>query len=189
MVGEQGVCVKCNWQLLELLLLGFQLGEIIFDVLCCNLIFFVVVLFKKIMLLLFNSYEGGEYYGLYVDGLVCMLFNVVGSICIDVLIMVFLFDLDEYDGGELVVVDIYGIYEVKLLVGDMIVYFFISLYWVELVMCGVCVCFFFWIQSMICDDWKCSMFFELDCNIFGLWQKLGDIEEVLGLMGYYYNLL
>ncbi|MDR9835066.1 Fe2+-dependent dioxygenase [Herbaspirillum huttiense] len=188
-VGEQGARVKRNRQLPELSPLGFQLGEIILDALRRNPIFFAAALPKKTMPPLFNSYEGGEHYGLHVDGSVRMLPNAAGSIRTDVSTTVFLSDPDEYDGGELVVVDTYGTHEVKLPAGDMIVYPSTSLHRVEPVTRGARVCSFFWTQSMIRDDWKRSMLFELDRNIFGLRQKLGDTEEVLGLTGHYHNLL
>ena len=71
----------------------------------------------------------------------------------------------------------------------MIVYPSTSLHRVEPVTRGARVCSFFWTQSMIRDDWKRSMLFELDRNIFGLRQKLGDTDEVVGLTGHYHNLL
>ncbi|UWE14848.1 Fe2+-dependent dioxygenase [Herbaspirillum huttiense] len=188
-VGEQGARVKRNRQLPELSPLGFQLGEIILDALRRNPIFFAAALPKKTMPPLFNSYEGGEHYGLHVDGSVRMLPNAAGSIRTDVSTTVFLSDPDEYDGGELVVVDTYGTHEVKLPAGDMIVYPSTSLHRVEPVTRGARVCSFFWTQSMIRDDWKRSMLFELDRNIFGLRQKLGDTDEVVGLTGHYHNLL
>ena len=188
-VGEQGARVKRNRQFPEHSPLGFQLGEIILEALRRNPLFFAAALPKKTMPPLFNSYEGGEHYGMHVDGSVRMLPNAAGSIRTDVSTTVFLSEPDEYDGGELVVVDTYGTHEVKLPAGDMIVYPSTSLHRVEPVTRGARVCSFFWTQSMIRDDWKRSMLFELDRNIFGLRQKLGDTEEVVGLTGHYHNLL
>lgn len=110
-------------------------------------------------------------------------------LCSDVLFMFFFSEFDSYDGGELIVVDIYGEYEVKLLVGDMFVYVVSSLYWVVFVMCGVWLVSFFWIQSMVCGDLQCSMLFELDQMIQCLCVVYGDMSEVILFIGYYYNFL
>ena len=48
---------------------------------------------------------------------------------------------------------------------------------------------FFWVQSMVRDDWRRNMLHELDCNIQSLRQQMGDSAEVLGLTGHYHNLL
>lgn len=188
-VGDQGARVKRNRQLPEHSPLGLQLGEIILEALRRNPLFFAAALPKKTMPPLFNSYEGGEHYGLHVDGSVRNLPNAAGSIRTDVSTTVFLSDPDEYEGGELVVVDTYGTHEVKLPAGDMIVYPSTSLHRVEPVTHGARVCSFFWTQSMVRDDWKRSMLFELDRNIYSLRQQIGDTDEVLGLTGHYHNLL
>ncbi len=188
-VGDQGARVKRNRQLPEHSPLGLQLGEIILEALRKHPLFFAAALPRKTMPPLFNSYEGGEHYGLHVDGSVRNLPNGAGSIRTDVSSTLFLSDPEEYEGGELVVVDTYGTHEVKLPAGDLIVYPSTSLHRVEPVTAGARVCSFFWTQSMIRDDWKRSMLFELDRNIYSLREKIGDTEEVLGLTGHYHNLL
>jgi PKHD-type hydroxylase len=87
------------------------------------------------------------------------------------------------------VVDTYGTHEVKLPAGDLVVYPSSSLHRVEPVTRGIRTCSFFWVQSMVRDDWRRSMLFELDRNIQSLRRTLGDCEEVLGLTGHYHNLL
>lgn len=126
-VGYLGVQVKYNQQLFEVLLLCCELGEIIFVVLVWYLLFFSVVLLLKYLLLCFNCYSGGGIYGFYVDGVVMNLVNGE-QLCLDIFCILFLFVFEEYEGGELIISDIYGEYEVKLLVGDLIVYLFSSLY-------------------------------------------------------------
>ena len=56
---------------------------------------------------------------------------------------------DEYDGGELVVDDVYGSHIVKLPPGDMVVYPGTSLHHVNPVTRGVRLAAFFWLQSMV----------------------------------------
>jgi PKHD-type hydroxylase len=190
-VGEQGARVKRNRQLPEHSPLGLQLGEIILEALRKNPLFFAAALPKKTIPPLFNSYEGGEHYGLHVDGSVRKLPNAPDAIPIrtDVSCTLFLSDPDEYEGGELVVVDTYGTHEAKLPAGDLILYPSTSLHRVEPVTRGARVCSFFWTQSMVRDDWKRSMLFELDQNISSLRARIGDTEETLGLTGHYHNLL
>lgn len=104
-----------------------------------------VVLFLDILLFYFNCYEQGEIFGFYVDNVICWVVGSKDWICIDVFCIIFLSEFEEYEGGDLVVEDIYGYYEVKLFVGDMILYLFISVYEVILVILGCCVVLFFWV--------------------------------------------
>ncbi len=86
-------------------------------------------------------------------------------------------------------VDTYGTHEVKLPAGDLILYPSSSLHQVQPVTRGARICSFFWLQSMIRDDWKRSLLFELDQNIQKVRAKVGDTEEAVGLTGHYHNLL
>jgi len=138
---------------------------------------------------LFNSYEGGEHYGLHVDGAVRNLAGTDSKLRTDLSSTLFLCEPDEYQGGELEVVDTYGTHEVKLPAGDLILYPSSSLHQVMPVTDGARVCAFFWTQSMLRDDAKRAMLFEMDQHICALRNKLGDCEEVLGLTGQYHNLL
>ncbi|GGC68976.1 Fe2+-dependent dioxygenase [Undibacterium terreum] len=188
-VGAQGAQVKQNRQLPETSEVGLELGKIIHAALARNPLFFAAALPSRTMPPLFNSYAGGEHYGLHVDGSVR---NIPGSglsLRTDVSSTLFLCDPEEYDGGELVVVDTYGTHEVKLPAGDLILYPSSSLHKVEPVTRGNRVCSFFWTQSMVRDDWQRSMLFELDQNIQKLRARVGDCEEVVGLTGHYHNLL
>lgn len=188
-VGEQGARVKRNRQLPENSPLGRRLGEIVLAALARNPTFFAAALPKQTIPPLFNSYEGGEHYGLHVDGSVRGIPGSNISVRTDVSSTLFLSEPEEYDGGELIVVDTYGEHEVKLPAGDLIVYPSTSLHRVEPVTRGARVCSFFWTQSMVRDDWRRSMLFELDQNITSLRGKVGDCPEVLGLTGLYHNLL
>ena len=132
---------------------------------------------------------GGEHYGLHVDGSVRQVPGSSMPLRTDVSSTLFLSDPDEYDGGELVVVDTYGTHDVKLPAGDLIVYPSTSLHRVEPVTRGTRVCSFFWTQSMIRDDWQRSMLFELDQNIQKLRARHGDSEETISLTAHYHNLL
>jgi PKHD-type hydroxylase len=136
----------------------------------------------------FNSYAGGEHYGPHVDGAIRAQ-RGGAALRSDVSCTVFLNDPDEYDGGELAVIDTYGTHEVKLPAGDAVVYASTSVHEVQPVTRGERVASFLWVQSMVRDDWKRAMLFDLDTNIQALRAKHGDGPELVALTGHYHNLL
>jgi PKHD-type hydroxylase len=188
-VGPQGAQVKQNRQLPELSPVGQELAAFILKTLDRQPLYFSAALPLRTVPPLFNRYEGGEHYGLHVDGAVRAVPGTSLRLRTDVSCTLFLCEPEDYDGGELVVVDTYGTHEVKLAAGDLIVYPSSSLHRVEPVTRGTRTCAFFWVQSMVRDDWQRSMLYELDRNIQSLRQRVGDCEEVLGLTGHYHNLL
>jgi PKHD-type hydroxylase len=188
-VGAQGARVKQNRQLPESSPLGLEVGRIILNALASNPLFFAAALPARFMPPLFNRYEGGEHYGFHVDGAVRAIPGSSQSLRTDLSCTLFLCDPEDYEGGELIVADTYGEHEVKLPAGDMILYPSSSLHKVQPVTEGTRVCSFFWVQSMIADDGRRSLLFELDRNIHKLRERLGDVEEVVGLTGHYHNLL
>jgi len=188
-VGAQGAQVKRNRQLPEASGLAIELGQVVSAALAAHPLFFSSVLPLRILAPYFNSYAGGEHYGLHIDGAVRQQRGGLPPLRADVSTTVFLSGPDEYEGGELVVVDAYGTHEVKLPAGDVIVYPSGSLHRVEPVTRGERVCSFLWTQSMVRDDTRRSMLFELDTNIQKLRQAHGDSEAIVGLTGHYHNLL
>jgi len=188
-VGAQGARVKQNRQLPEHSPVSRELSQQLLNILQKNPVFFSAALPLHIVPPLFNAYEGGEHYGLHVDGAVRRVPGTGQSLRTDVSSTLFLSDPDDYEGGELVVVDTYGTHEVKLPAGDMIVYPSTSLHQVLPVTRGTRVCSFFWSQSMIRDDARRTMLFEMDQNITRLRAWLGDCEEVVNLTAQYHNLL
>jgi PKHD-type hydroxylase len=188
-VGVQGRQVKHNRQIAVDSPIARELGEIILKALYSNPLFMAAALPLRTVPPLFNTYEGGEHYGLHVDGAVRLISGTNLSLRTDVSSTLFLSEPDEYEGGELVVQDTYGSHEVKLPAGDLILYPATSLHKVEPVTQGIRLCSFFWTQSMVRDDWQRSMLYELDSNIQSLRTKVGDCNEVVGLTGHYHNLL
>jgi Uncharacterized iron-regulated protein len=77
----------------------------------------------------------------------------------------FLAEPAEYDGGELVVEDTYGLHSVKLPAGHMVLYPSTSLHHVRPVTRGARIASFFWIQSMVRDDGERTLLFDLDTAI------------------------
>jgi PKHD-type hydroxylase len=187
-VGSQGAQVKRNRQLSDASPLALELGQGVSAALMANAMFFSSVLPLRILPPFFNSYAGGEHYGAHVDGAIRV--QPGGApIRTDVSCTVFLSDPEDYEGGELTVIDSYGTHEVKLPAGDAIVYPSTSIHEVQPVTSGERVASFLWVQSMVRDDWKRAMLYELDTNIQALRAKHGDGPELVGLTGHYHNLL
>lgn len=188
-VGPQGAQVKANRQLPEGSPVAAHWGEVILKALARHPLFISAALPLRSVPPLFNRYEGGEHYGLHIDGALRALPQSGQWLRTDLSSTLFLCEPADYDGGELVVVDTYGTHEVKLPAGDAIVYPSTSLHRVEPVTKGARICSFLWTQSMIRDDWKRTMMFDLDCTIQKLRQQVGDSEEVVALTAHYHNLL
>jgi len=188
-VGEQGAQVKRNRQLPEHSAIGRELGRTILQALARNSLFFSAALPLRFVPPLFNRYEGGEQYGLHVDGSVRSVPGTGEQLRTDLSCTLFLCEPDAYDGGELEVVDTYGAHEVKLPAGDLILYPSSSLHRVHPVTRGARTCAFFWVQSMVRDDGRRAMLFELDQTILKLRARIGECEETVALTGHYHNLL
>jgi PKHD-type hydroxylase len=187
--GPQGAAVKRNRQLAEGSPLAVELGNIIVRALTANPLFFASALPLRVLPPYFNSYTGGEHYGLHIDGAIRSRNDGSQTMRADVSTTVFLSDPSEYEGGELTVMDSYGAHEVKLPAGDAIVYPSSSIHRVNPVTSGERIASFLWTQSMVRDDWQRSMLFDLDQNIQKLRGQHGDNEATVGLAGHYHNLL
>lgn len=188
-VGSQGARVKRNRQLPEQSAIGRELARIVMTALAANPTFFAAALPARTMPPLFNRYEGGEQYGVHIDGAVRAVPGADCQLRTDVSSTLFLSDPEDYDGGELVVHDTYGAHEVKLPAGDLILYPSSSRHEVTAVTRGCRVSAFFWTQSMIRDDQRRGMLYELDQAIHALRLRHGDSDETVLLAGHYHNLL
>ncbi len=97
---------------------------------------------------------------------------------------------DEYEGGVLSIDTEFGVQEVKLNAGDLVLYPSSSLHQVTPVSRGERVSAFFWVQSMVREHGQRSMLYDLDQSIQALTSTLGETDqEVLRLSGVYHNLL
>ena len=187
-VGAQGARVKRNQQLPDASPLRLQLGQLVLRALAASPLYHAAALPLRTLPPRFNRYEGGGEYGFHVDGAV-MAWSADVQLRSDVSCTLFLSEPDEYDGGELIVSDTYGEHEVKLPAGDLIVYPSSSLHRVTPVTRGARVASFFWVQSLIRDDSRRRLLFELDSSIQRLTQTAADAAAVLQLTGVYHNLL
>lgn len=187
-VGTQGAQVKNNQQLGEGSPLRQQLAEKVQQALLQHPVFFAAALPLRILPPRFNRYRGGETYGMHIDGAVMRL-DKDQHLRSDLSCTLFFNDPQDYEGGELVVADTYGEHEVKLPAGDLILYPASSLHEVRPVTRGERLGSFFWVQSMIRDDARRRMLFEMDTSITRLTQTGADSNAVLQLTGVYHNLL
>jgi len=190
--GAQSAQVKRNEQLPPDSELARQLGNRIVLALTSNPKFIAAAIPLRIFPPLFNRYASadGHHFGIHVDNAVRGDRLTGLRIRTDLSVTLFLSEPDEYDGGELVVEDLYGSHEVKLPAGDLVLYPASSLHMVTPVTRGTRVASFFWLQSMIRDAHARSLIFDLDTSIQALVERLGrDDPETVRLTGIYHNLI
>lgn len=192
-VGAQGARVKRNLQVRDASPLREELGQRVLRALTASPLYFAAVLPLRTLPPRFNRYEAGGSYGFHVDGAVMALPPVAGQaqshIRSDIAGTLFLSEPDDYDGGELVISDTYGEHEVKLPAGDLIVYPASSLHTVQPVTRGTRLASFFWVQSMVRDDARRRLLFDMDTAIQTLTDTGADAKAVLTLTSSYHNLL
>ncbi len=191
--GHQSAQAKDNMQLPEGSPAARELGEMILKALGRNPLFLSAALPLHIFPPLFNRYSGGQSFGTHVDNAIRTVPGTAHRIRTDLSCTLFFVNPDEYDGGELCIEDTYGIQKVKLPAGSMVLYPSTSLHYVTPVTRGARVCSFFWLQSMIRDDARRSILFDLDLAIQRLSRDLPDSqpagESAIQLTGVYHNLL
>jgi PKHD-type hydroxylase len=188
-VGAQGAQVKRNQQLDPALPLVQALGRRILERLRANPQFFSAALPLRILPPLFNRYAGGGHYGLHVDGAVMSQRDSTQLLRSDLSATLFLCEPESYEGGGLVVKDTYGEHEARLPAGDLLLYPSTSLHQVLPVTRGERICAFFWVQSMVREDARRTMLYELDQVIQSLRSRLGEAEQCVALTAHYHNLL
>ena len=187
--GHQSARVKHNRQLPEAHPVGEQLGGIILMALQRHPLFMSAALPLRVFPPLFNRYEGGEAFGNHVDNAIRQLTGSGHRIRTDLSATLFLCAPEEYDGGELLIEDTYGVHAVKLPPGHLVLYPSTSLHRVGPVTRGARIASFFWIQSMVRDDGQRTLLFDLDAAIQRLNQDTPDHPSAVQLTGVYHNLL
>lgn len=187
--GHQSARTKDNMQLPEDHPVARELGDMILDALGKNSYFISAALPLKVFPPLFNSYQGGQSFGTHVDNAIRQIAGTPHRIRTDLSATLFFTSPEEYDGGELVVEDTYGVHTVKLPAGHMVLYPSTSLHHVRPVTRGARVCSFFWIQSMIRDDGERTLLFDLDVATQRLGSEQPNHPVAVQLTGIYHNLL
>jgi PKHD-type hydroxylase len=187
--GVQSARVKRNQQVPEGSAVSEALGDMILTALQRNPLFVSAALPLRVFPPLFNRYQGGHAFGNHIDNAIRQIAGTGHRIRTDLSATVFLADPGEYEGGELVVEDTYGVHRVKLPAGDMVLYPASSLHSVNSVTNGARVASFFWIQSMIRDDGRRTILFDLDVAIQQLSRDVPAHPSVVQLTGVYHNLI
>jgi PKHD-type hydroxylase len=187
--GTQSARAKSNQQLPEGSAVAETLGDMILTALQRNALFVSAALPLRVFPPLFNRYQGGHSFWNHIDNAIRQIAGTGHRIRTDLSATLFLADPAEYEGGELVVEDTYGVHRVKLPAGDMVLYPSSSLHSVTSVTGGARVASFFWIQSMIRDDGRRTVLFDLDVAIQQLSRDVPAHPSVVQLTGVYHNLL
>jgi PKHD-type hydroxylase len=187
--GPQSARAKHNLQLPEDHPVARELGEVILAELQQNPIFMAAALPLKVFPPLFNRYQGGHSFGKHVDNAIRQVPGTPHRVRTDLSATLFFTAPDEYEGGELVVEDTYGLHHVKLPAGHMVLYPSSSLHHVRPVTRGLRIASFFWIQSMVRDDGQRTLLFDLDLAIQQLSAGAPDHPSALQLTNVYHNLL
>jgi PKHD-type hydroxylase len=159
---------KRNRQLPEECTAAREAGAIVLEALGRSPLFFAAALPLKIFPPLFNSYEGGEAFGVHVDNAVRIQRGSEFRLRSDLSATLFLEDPEAYDGGELTIETQFGSQAVKLPAGHMLLYPSSSIHRVAPVTRGRRLASFFWIQSMVRDTEGRRTLFELDTAIQSL---------------------
>ncbi len=187
--GYSGAPVKRNQQIDERAEVAADCQGLILSALELNPLFISAALPNRVYPPMFNRYGEGMTFGAHVDGGVRIHPHSGQKLRTDVSATLFLSDPDAYDGGELQVMDTYGLHGVKLKAGDLVLYPATSLHQVTPVTRGERVACFFWIESLIRDDTQRALLYDLDTAI----QRLNETEADEGarrtLVGCYHNLL
>jgi PKHD-type hydroxylase len=187
--GWQGAPVKHNEQIDERAAVAAECQSVILGALERHPLFISAVLPNEVYPPMFNRYGEGMAFGAHVDGSVRIHPHTGRKLRTDVSATLFLNEPDEYDGGELVVHDAFGAHRVKLAAGDMVVYPATSLHEVTPITRGRRLASFFWIQSLVRDDARRSMMFDLDNAIQRLNRTGADALARRDLVGVYHNLM
>ena len=187
--GYQAQSVKENLQLPEGHPAAVKVGEMVLAALARSPLFMSAALPLRVFPPMFNRDTGGGHFGTHVDTAIRATASTGQRIRTDVSATHFLTPPDQYDGGELLVEDTYGVHSVKLPAGHLVLYPATSLHRVTPVTRGTRVSSFFWIQSMIRTDGDRTLLYDLDTAIQHLAKESPGNPVGVQLTGVYHNLL
>lgn len=187
--GHTGAPVKFNQQIDERAAMARELGDVVLAALERNPLFISAALPQRVYPPLFNRYGVGMSFGAHVDGSVRLLPGSGQKIRTDLSATLFLSAPEDYDNGELQIEDTCGLQRIRLAAGDMVLYPASSLHRVTEVTRGTRLACFFWIQSMLRDDARRALLFDLDRAIQRLLSTGADQAACISLTGVYHNLL
>jgi len=187
--GWQGAPVKRNRQIDERAEMAARGQAMILGALERHPLFISAALPNVVYPPMFNRYGEGMAFGPHVDGGVRIHPRTGAKLRADLSATLFLSDPDDYDGGELEIIDTYGVHAVKLNAGDLILYPASSVHEVTPITRGERLAAFFWVQSLVREDSRRSLLFEMDTAIQQLGRTDADAQARRTLVGCYHNLL
>ncbi len=187
--GVQSARAKNNRQLPEEHPTARELGDLILSALQRNALFMAAALPLRVFPPLFNRYDGGQSFGAHIDNAIRQVTGTPHRVRTDLSATLFFTAPEDYDGGELIIEDTYGVHTAKLPAGHLVLYPSSSLHHVKPVTRGSRICSFFWIQSMVRDDGQRTLLFDLDVAIQRIVQDAPDHPAGVQLTGVYHNLL
>ena len=188
--GTQAEQAKNNSQLPEDCEAAKILRSVVMDQLSKCPLFFTAALPRKIYPPLFNRYAGSaNSFGNHIDNAVRTHAASSNHVRTDLSATLFLSDPGDYDGGELVIEDTFGQQRIKLPAGHMVLYPSSSVHRVEPVTRSARLACFFWIESMVREDDRRRLLFDMDMAIISLRQAQGETPEAVKLTGCYHNLV
>jgi PKHD-type hydroxylase len=187
--GHQSGLAKHNEQVPEDHAVARELGERILAALHQHPLVISAALPLRVFPPLFNRYADGHGFGNHVDNAIRRAQGSALQIRTDLSATLFLSGPDEYDGGELLVEDTYGVHSIKLPAGHLVLYPSSSLHSVRPITRGARLASFFWIQSMVRDDGQRTTLFDLDMALQRLAADHPDHPSAVQITSVYHNLL
>ena len=188
--GHQSRLAKRNRQLRQHCDEAAEAGQLVLKAIVQTPEFIAAALPLKVFPPLFNRYAGGENFGNHVDSSMRQVKGTEFRIRSDLSCTLFLEPPEAYEGGELVVQDLFGEHRVKLKAGDLVLYPASSLHRVEPVTEGARTACFFWLQSMVRDNGQREELYRLDRSIRTLSEERGGTDAVvMELTNLYHNLM
>lgn len=187
--GHQSARTKDNLQLQGNDPAAGELGDLILAALERNPLFMSAALPLRVFPPLFNRYGVGQSFGNHVDNAIRQVPGTLHRVRTDLSATLFLSQPDEYEGGELLIEDTFGVHSIKLPAGHLILYPASSLHRVQPIISGVRLASFFWVQSMVRDDGKRTLLFDLDMAIQRCADEVPDSPALTQLTSVYHNLL
>lgn len=133
-----------------------------------------------------NRYIAGMEYGDHCDAAILGGGTAMRA---DLSATLFISDLEDYDGGELVTDITPGGYAAKLPAGDLILYQANTVHHVARVTRGTRLAMIFWTQSMVRDAERRAMLYAMFQTLENLERPLAGSLELTQLYTYYYNLI
>lgn len=185
----QSLPVLGNRQLADASKSAQAASAIVLDALGQNLLFFTAALPKRVVPPLFVRHDplaSGP--APTIEGAMRMSPTTGTQVRVDIGVTLFLSDPREYEGGELLLDDHLASHSLKLRAGDAVLYPASTITCVQTISRGVRMSANLWVESMIRENERRQLLFEMDTAITALRGRGGDNDELMRLTACYHNL-